>query len=97
MKYRLVDFEGREKAELETEYSVPQLLPLLKQALVEQYLDYDVIERNSGHKFYLYRYRDGDFKQVEFIGVLETKRDWRDTYDYLVAVLGAIFIRRQKI
>lgn len=97
MKYRLVDFEGREKAELETEYSVPQLMPLLKQALVEQYLDYDVIERDASHKFYLYRYRNDDFKLVELVGVLETKRDWRDVYDYLVVIFGAIFIRRQKI
>lgn len=97
MLYKLVDFEGREKGQLESEYSASSLMPLLKQGLETQWLDYEVLERNSAHKFYLYRYQDSDFRRIEFVGTVETKRQYKEIYDFVAEALPHVFMRREKI
>lgn len=99
MYYSVKNFEGKEVAVVETEYSMTGVLELLKKAFNQQFLDYDPLKHGVKQRFYVYEYHDGNFRDIRELGYVDTKRDWRDVYDFIAEVFGpnGIFIRREKV
>lgn len=87
----------------ETDFKIEYMIDILEKVFEHQNLGF--VEMNGKeqvkNKFYIHSYRNGDFRDVIFLGTFETNLKLIEVYDLLVQIFAkepdGIFVRKEKL
>ena len=99
MLYDMINSEGV-LGTFETSQRICDVIKILKACYGELVL----IEHKTSkfrNRFYVYRYVNGDFRDIEELGIFETDLSMLEAYDYMFQIFNkepdGIFVRKEKI